>query len=682
MSRKALLIAALVAVVAGRSQAGVFADVPFTHWAYQAVEKLASVGVLEGYPDGKFRGPQPMTRYEFAVALVRAYDWMKKTIGVDPAIIDRLTKGQQDLDGRLTALATKHDADMRLVGGRVDGLGTKLNDEVKRLDGRIDGLKPVDLKPVNDRIDALDAKVAADGKRIDGNTTAINDLAAKHDKDIADAKAATAAVATSVGKVETRTKALEDAVAALQKLTGEFDKELKALGADTAKMKTDLTALQGRVTALEGRVNNHEARLAALERIKVYGDLGLTVAFDGSPNAAGGRDGDLKFESGEASMALSARVGVDFAISDTQAARVTLWYDSDNNRFHGASARQAGMASLGIDEAWVKTPGLGGRWIFGRQYAGQDYETGEAKCALGLGTGYYTGAALTGIRGQYNLGKHVTITGLVQADDNTSPTALVGGVVGANAANLTGIARGDISLPWLKDKAGKDGVKIGIMSVGNLPNNNAAIAPAAGAWKLFNDGTGSREFSISADLHVNVLKGLDVEYTNQYRQANGTNPDVNLDGNANAQSVYAKLGVLNTPTFKLSVAGGVVAEDESLSYSIFNNPYQANALGTANSLFTRPNILGSFVSQPVQGAPTQGFDVNFTWNLGNRPLNVRWAGSTRRADLFNWMVYGEYPLVETGAGNVKVGLGFIDVDPGHPLGGNTVAANLSAGFRF
>ena len=277
MSRKALLIAALVAVMAGRSQAGVFADVPFTHWAYQAVEKLASVGVLEGYPDGKYRGPQPMTRYEFAVALVRAYDWIKKTIGVDPALIDRLVKDQQALSGKVDALGTKHDADVRALGGRIDGLGTKLNDEAKRLDGRIDGLGKVDLKPITDRLDGLDAKVAADGKRIDGVTTSVNDLAAKHDKDMAAAKAATDAVATSVGKVETRTKALEDAVAALQKLTGEFDKELKALGADTAKMKTDLTALQGRVTALEGRVNNHEARLAALERIKIYGDLGLTV---------------------------------------------------------------------------------------------------------------------------------------------------------------------------------------------------------------------------------------------------------------------------------------------------------------------------------------------------------------------------------------------------------------------
>ncbi|MCZ7599326.1 MAG: S-layer homology domain-containing protein [Gammaproteobacteria bacterium] len=35
--------------------AAAFADVPFDHWAYQAVEELAQAGVLEGYPDGLYR---------------------------------------------------------------------------------------------------------------------------------------------------------------------------------------------------------------------------------------------------------------------------------------------------------------------------------------------------------------------------------------------------------------------------------------------------------------------------------------------------------------------------------------------------------------------------------------------------------------------------------------------------
>ena len=41
-----------------------FNDVPEGHWAYSALEVLSKDGVLEGYPDGSFKGDEPMTRYE------------------------------------------------------------------------------------------------------------------------------------------------------------------------------------------------------------------------------------------------------------------------------------------------------------------------------------------------------------------------------------------------------------------------------------------------------------------------------------------------------------------------------------------------------------------------------------------------------------------------------------------
>lgn len=49
-----------------------FPDVPENHWAYEYVSKLAGNGIIEGYPDGDFRGDKPMTRYEFAAMLYRA----------------------------------------------------------------------------------------------------------------------------------------------------------------------------------------------------------------------------------------------------------------------------------------------------------------------------------------------------------------------------------------------------------------------------------------------------------------------------------------------------------------------------------------------------------------------------------------------------------------------------------
>jgi prefoldin subunit 5 len=48
-------------------------DVPPGHWAYQSIEQLVQMGIIEGYPDGTFRPNRTMTRAEFAQAIARAY---------------------------------------------------------------------------------------------------------------------------------------------------------------------------------------------------------------------------------------------------------------------------------------------------------------------------------------------------------------------------------------------------------------------------------------------------------------------------------------------------------------------------------------------------------------------------------------------------------------------------------
>ena len=49
-----------------------FPDVPSNHWAYEYVNKLHDLGIVEGYPDGNFDGNRMMTRYEFAAVVYRA----------------------------------------------------------------------------------------------------------------------------------------------------------------------------------------------------------------------------------------------------------------------------------------------------------------------------------------------------------------------------------------------------------------------------------------------------------------------------------------------------------------------------------------------------------------------------------------------------------------------------------
>ncbi len=80
--KKTLLLAAVMAlgVNAGVYAANPFSDVPAGHWAYDAVNKLAAEGVVEGYPDGTYGGDRLMTRYEMAQIVAKA---MAKGANVD-----------------------------------------------------------------------------------------------------------------------------------------------------------------------------------------------------------------------------------------------------------------------------------------------------------------------------------------------------------------------------------------------------------------------------------------------------------------------------------------------------------------------------------------------------------------------------------------------------------------------
>ena len=49
-----------------------FSDVDASSWAYQSVEQLANAGIINGYPDGTFKGNNPITRYEMAQMVAKA----------------------------------------------------------------------------------------------------------------------------------------------------------------------------------------------------------------------------------------------------------------------------------------------------------------------------------------------------------------------------------------------------------------------------------------------------------------------------------------------------------------------------------------------------------------------------------------------------------------------------------
>ncbi|MGC8972340.1 MAG: S-layer homology domain-containing protein, partial [bacterium] len=79
MKRLILLLTVVLALAfSAPVMSAPFSDVPSTHWAYDAVNELAAKGLILGYPDGTFRGNNPLTRYELAMILSRLIPQLEK----------------------------------------------------------------------------------------------------------------------------------------------------------------------------------------------------------------------------------------------------------------------------------------------------------------------------------------------------------------------------------------------------------------------------------------------------------------------------------------------------------------------------------------------------------------------------------------------------------------------------
>ena len=96
--KKILAMAAVAALAAGASvyAANPFSDVSTSDWAYQAISDLSDRGMVEGYPDGTFKGEQNITRYELAQIIARLMAKEDQMNAEDRAIIDRLASEYAD----------------------------------------------------------------------------------------------------------------------------------------------------------------------------------------------------------------------------------------------------------------------------------------------------------------------------------------------------------------------------------------------------------------------------------------------------------------------------------------------------------------------------------------------------------------------------------------------------------
>lgn len=99
--KKILAMAAAAALAAGASAyaANPFSDVSTSDWAYKAVSQLSDQGIVEGYPDGTFKGQSNITRYEMAQIIARLMAKEDQYNAEQRATIDKLaSEFSEELD--------------------------------------------------------------------------------------------------------------------------------------------------------------------------------------------------------------------------------------------------------------------------------------------------------------------------------------------------------------------------------------------------------------------------------------------------------------------------------------------------------------------------------------------------------------------------------------------------------
>ena len=128
-----------------------FSDVTPNDWAYQAVSQLAAEGVVEGYPDGEFKGQQNITRFEMAQMVARA---MVKQ--------DQLNAEQQ---AQLNRLADEFANELNSLGVRVSNLEDRVGNVKLTGDARV---RWVD-NGTDDNFD-MRARIQANAKVADNTT--------------------------------------------------------------------------------------------------------------------------------------------------------------------------------------------------------------------------------------------------------------------------------------------------------------------------------------------------------------------------------------------------------------------------------------------------------------------------------------------------------------------------------
>ena len=139
--------AAMIIAFTTVASAEPFSDVPTSHWAYEAVDSMAEKGIVQGFPDGTFKGNTNVTRYQMAMitaqALANISEKGGKLAGNDLNSLEKLTVEFADELALLGVKVNSLEDNMQVLKDDVSGLKSDV-DYIKSNYGK-NGLQKVKL---------------------------------------------------------------------------------------------------------------------------------------------------------------------------------------------------------------------------------------------------------------------------------------------------------------------------------------------------------------------------------------------------------------------------------------------------------------------------------------------------------------------------------------------------------
>ena len=156
-----------------------FSDVTPDSWAYQAVSQLAAAGIVNGYPDGTFKGQNDITRYEMAQMVAKAMANQDRANAEQQAMINRLAdEFSNELNNLGVRVARLED---RVGNVKVTGDARLRYQDAEHSNSKFDARARVQFNAkVNDRTDAV-VRLTTDSFEL-GDATTGDNVTAKIDR--------------------------------------------------------------------------------------------------------------------------------------------------------------------------------------------------------------------------------------------------------------------------------------------------------------------------------------------------------------------------------------------------------------------------------------------------------------------------------------------------------------------